>query len=199
MLNDQDHDTRARFGRRFSAIDREIPRPPVFPPVSAHRPAPRLAAIGAVTVAAVALVLVVVSSLAPYFATNPPIAGSSPSATPSGTAPSPDPTPAGGGTFPAGLTVICGHFPGGPGPTPNPSLTCASAVHVALAVVPTVNPRYAYFAYGGYCPPSARCAWVANRGELAHIVFHWTQDEPDIVVHVSVDDSGQLIPILWPR
>lgn len=180
-MDDRDQETLARFERRFAAIEREIPKAPGLRELAGRPTSPLIASSVLAVVAIVAIALVVGVSLASR-TSEPGLVGGSPSVPPTA---SPSSVAA---DSPVAGKVICGAPP--VAPTPPASLTCDRAVKAALTVIPAGHISSIRFAYGGYCPIWARCAWVPPTN--AYVVVAWSDRTPDVVVGVAVDEGGNL-------
>ena len=77
-----------------------------------------------------------------------------------------------------------------------PTLTCAVAVAVATTVLPFLHPRVVSieFGYGGWCPPNARCARVADTAITGHVIFTFVSGDP-LLVHVTLDEATGAVSV----
>jgi hypothetical protein len=79
---------------------------------------------------------------------------------------------------------------------PPSTLTCAVAVAVATTVLPFLHPRLVSieFGYGGWCPPNARCARVADTAITGHVIFTFVSGDP-LLVHVTLDEATGAVSV----
>lgn len=82
--------------------------------------------------------------------------------------------------------VVCSSPPVAPSTT----LTCDNAVETALSALPAGYPPIGRieFSYGGYCPPSARCAYVSPQYGI--VIFRASAGGQDIFLRVVADATG---------
>jgi len=71
---------------------------------------------------------------------------------------------------------------------PPPVLTCGAAVAVATTALPFLHPRIVSieFAWGGWCPPWARCALIRTT-DRGYVIFRFVSGDP-LLVNVAIDE-----------
>ncbi|MEW5990732.1 MAG: hypothetical protein AB1736_05215 [Chloroflexota bacterium] len=70
---------------------------------------------------------------------------------------------------------------------PPPVLTCAAGVAAAMTALPFLHPRIVSieFAWGGWCPPGARC--LVSLPTVGHVIFRFVSGDP-LLVQVTIDE-----------